>query len=217
MLNTHLAPCPLTHCLDFHPGSPPHVWLPPSPHHWHPLPATQTQRSGFWAQTCHWCSDWTRWAQPEKTYERWWEMAITTHFYIKHSGGWVHAAHLYSPGSTGSALSDVEEASAAGLRLSTFAWCSSTVDNHGFALEQAHQVWRFLTLSHSHLWTSGQKLLALQYLHKLWLKYIKWWDQIIGPWPECVCTFHNTPASSFLYDLRISWQSFLCFTLSSSL
>lgn len=70
----------------------------------------------------------------------------------QHKPVYWQTAHLHSPGSAGRALSDVEEASAAGLRLSTFAWRSSLVDDHGFALEQAHQVWRLLALSHSHLW-----------------------------------------------------------------
>lgn len=60
-------------------------------------------------------------------------------------------AHLHSPSGARGALADVEEAGGAGLRLSTFAGCSSAVDDHGLALEQAHQVGRLLALGHSHL------------------------------------------------------------------
>lgn len=61
------------------------------------------------------------------------------------------AVHLHSPVAVGRALPDVEEASGGSLRLATLSAGASAVDDHGFALEQAHQVWRLLALSHSHL------------------------------------------------------------------
>jgi len=76
-----------------------------------------------------------------------------------HTHMFCRPPHLHSSGGAGRTLADVEEASAASLWLSTFARCSSTMDHHGFALEEAHQVGRFLTLSHSHLWMDGAKSL----------------------------------------------------------
>lgn len=75
-----------------------------------------------------------------------------------HKGVWWKTAHLYSTRSTGGALPDVEEACVGSLHLSTFTWCSSAMDNHGFALKQAHQVGRLLALSHSHLWMKAEPL-----------------------------------------------------------
>lgn len=61
------------------------------------------------------------------------------------------AAHLHGAGRPRGALSDVEEASTGRLRLSLFGCGASEVDDHGFALEQAHQVCWLLPLSHPHL------------------------------------------------------------------
>lgn len=63
------------------------------------------------------------------------------------------ATHLHSAGRSRRALSDVEEAGAGRLRMSTFGRGASEVDDHGFATEQAHQVRRLLPLSDSHLVT----------------------------------------------------------------
>lgn len=90
----------------------------------------------------------------------------------QHRSMYWQTAHLHSPRSAGRALPDVEEASAAGQRLSTFAWRSSAVDDHGFALEQAHQVWRLLALSHSHLWMKSLKQLH----NEGW-----WWFSLYEP------------------------------------
>lgn len=51
----------------------------------------------------------------------------------------------------------MEEAGAGRLRMSTFGRRASEVDDHGFALEQAHQVCRLLPLSDSHLVTKSVK------------------------------------------------------------
>lgn len=52
----------------------------------------------------------------------------------------------------------MEEAGGAGLGLPIFPGRSSTVNDHGFALEDAHQVGGLLTLSHSHLWTEEEPI-----------------------------------------------------------
>lgn len=49
------------------------------------------------------------------------------------------------------ALSNVEEASTSCFGLAVLAGCASSMDDHRFALEQTHQMGRFLTLCHSHL------------------------------------------------------------------
>lgn len=67
------------------------------------------------------------------------------------STSWETPVHLHGAGAVGRALSDVEEASGGSMRLATLSAGASTVDDHGFALEQAHQVRRLLALGHSHL------------------------------------------------------------------
>lgn len=75
--DNHLVLCPLTRCWRHHQESPRHVWQQPSPHHWLPRLATQSESSGSSAQTHRWCSGWTRRLPPEWEHAGRWEVDVT--------------------------------------------------------------------------------------------------------------------------------------------
>ncbi len=58
---------------------------------------------------------------------------------------------LHSACCTGGALADMEKACIASLTLTTFTGSPTLVDDHGFPLEKAHQMGRFLALSDTYL------------------------------------------------------------------
>lgn len=60
-------------------------------------------------------------------------------------------AYLNSARSPSGALTDVEETCISCTGLASFSRSSTQKDDHRFALKQAHQMWRFLTLSDTHL------------------------------------------------------------------
>lgn len=148
--DTHRVPCPLPPGWGCRPGSPPHAWQPPSPRHWRPGPARQTKLSGTSAQTRRWCLDWMRWPQPAGIMLRSKAMREAPPLNVSPRVE-KQATHLHGSGGAARALPDVEEASGSGLRLAARPAGAATVDDHGFALEEAHQVRRLLALSHSHL------------------------------------------------------------------
>lgn len=181
MLNkskNYQAPCPLAPGWGYPPGIPPRAWKPPSPHLWRLSLATRKEHLEFSAQAHRCCSGWRMKPRPEETDGK------TAEKYLwapirKHRQSKVGDAHLHSAGSSTRALSDVEEASAGRLRMSTFGRGASEVDDHGFATEQAHQVRRLLPLSDSHLVTKSAKTAQWRYLTQHCMdpkiKILVWW------------------------------------------
>ncbi len=93
-------------------------------------------------------STWLR-REREKESERkiiaWWS-SLTVSMYMPAVNTDLHSACC-----TGGALADMEKACIASLTLTTFTWSPTHVDDHGFPLEQAHQMGWFLALSDTYL------------------------------------------------------------------